>query len=318
MKKIRLNNLTPEYGFGTNAAGKGQRLLNPDGTANVKRIGEPRFQIINIYHSLITMSWRRFIFLVLCSYLLVNLLFAVIYFYLIPDGELGGMIAHNATQKFLEEFFFSAQTLSTVGYGRLNPVGAEMSTVAAIESMLGLMGFALATGLLYGRFSRPTAKLLFSENIIVAPFRDRTGLMFRMANARRNALIELEAQIIFSYNENKEGKVIRQFQTLKLDISKISYLAMSWTVVHDITEESPLYNLTAEDMEALNAEFFISLKAIDDTYVQQVHARTSYRWNEMVWNAKFIPAISLANDGINTIDISKISGYDKLESVLKQ
>ncbi len=310
MKKISRKSAAPEFGFGSNTSA--QRLMNPDGTANVRRIGEPRFQIINIYHSLITMSWRKFNFMVLTTYLVINFVFACIYYFIIPDDELGGMIAHNEVQKFMEEFFFSAQTLSTVGYGRLNPVGTEMSVVAAVESMIGLMGFALATGLLYGRFSRPNAKLLFSENALIAPFKEGKALMVRFANARRNPLIELEANMIFSYNETVNDKVTRQFQTLKLELSRITYLVMSWTIVHPIDEESPLYNLSSEDLQSLDAEFFVNIKAIDDTYAQQVHTRTSYKWSSVVWNAKFISAIGVDQDGVSTVDIRKLSSFEKL------
>lgn len=311
MKKISKKTATPEYGFGSFTSA--QRLMNPDGTANIRRIGEPRFQIINIYHSLITMSWRKFNFMVLTTYLIVNFLFACIYYFIIPDGELGGMIAQNEVQKFMEEFFFSAQTLSTVGYGRLNPVGTEMSIVAAVESMIGLMGFALATGLLYGRFSRPNAKLLFSDNALIAPFKEGQAFMVRFANARRNPLIELEANIIFSYNETVNGRLTRQFQTLKLELSRITYLVLSWTIVHPIDEESPLYNLTAEDLQTLDAEFFVNIKAIDDTYAQQVHTRTSYKWNKVVWNSKFISAIGVDDEGVSTIDMQKLSSFETLK-----
>lgn len=309
MKKISKKNITPEYGFGTTAAGIGQRLMNADGSANVKRLGEPAFQAINTYHWLLTMSWRKFNFIVLCFYILFNILFACIY-YVLPHGSLGGMIYDTPIEKFMEYFFFSAQTLSTVGYGRLNPVGIEMSTVAAIESMLGLLGFALATGLLYGRFSRPTAKLKFSDNLLIAPFKGDTAVMFRLANGRRNSLIEVEAQIIFSYNEMENGKLSRKFQTLKLDVERISYLTMSWTVVHPINEESAMTNLTAEDLKAVDAEFFIGIKGIDDTYAQQVHARASYKWNDVIWKARFVSVIGLNEQGINTVDVSNLNHYE--------
>lgn len=311
MKKISKKTETPEYGFGAHTTGTGQRLMNPDGSANVKRIGEPKFQIINIYHSLITISWMKFNLLVLCAYLFVNLVFACLY-HVMPAGDLNGMIYKNDAEKFMEEFFFSAQTLSTVGYGRLNPAGIGMSTIAAIESMIGLLGFALATGLLYGRFSRPTAKLIFSENALIAPFKDKTALMFRLANARRNQLIEMEAQVIFSYNEELGGKLSRKFQTLKLDISRISNLAMTWTVVHPISEESPMNNLTRDDFKSLDAEFIVSIKAIDDTYAQQIYRRTSYKWYNVAWNAKFISAIGQNADGINTVDISRINDFEMI------
>ena len=309
MKKISRKADASEYGFGANTTAKGQRLVNPDGSANVIRLGEPRFQLINIFHSLISMSWTKFNLLVLFAYMLANLFFACLY-HITSDVELNGIIYHNSDEKFMEEFFFSAQTLSTVGYGRLNPVGPQKSTIAAIESMVGLMGFALITGLLYGRFSRPTSKLIFSNTAVIAPFKDTKAFMFRLANARRNQLIEVEAQLAFSYNEEVNGKIMRRYQELKIDLSRISTLAMTWTIVHPINADSPLSNLSKEDLESIDAEFLISMKAIDDTYAQQVHQRTSYKWNEIVWNAKFISAIGLNSDGVTTIDLSKVNDYE--------
>ncbi len=309
MKKISRKADASEYGFGANTTAKGQRLVNSDGSANVIRLGEPRFQLINIFHSLISMSWTKFNLLVLFAYMLANLFFACLY-HITSDVELNGIIYHNSDEKFMEEFFFSAQTLSTVGYGRLNPVGPQKSTIAAIESMVGLMGFALITGLLYGRFSRPTSKLIFSNTAVIAPFKDTKAFMFRLANARRNQLIEVEAQLAFSYNEEVNGKIMRRYQELKIDLSRISTLAMTWTIVHPINADSPLSNLSKEDLESIDAEFLISMKAIDDTYAQQVHQRTSYKWNEIVWNAKFISAIGLNSDGVTTIDLSKVNDYE--------
>ncbi len=309
MKKISRKADASEYGFGANTTAKGQRLVNPDGSANVIRLGEPSFQLINIFHSLISMSWTKFNLLVLFAYMLANLFFACLY-HITSDVELNGIIYHNSDEKFMEEFFFSAQTLSTVGYGRLNPVGPQKSTIAAIESMVGLMGFALITGLLYGRFSRPTSKLIFSNTAVIAPFKDTKAFMFRLANARRNQLIEVEAQLAFSYNEEVNGKIMRRYQELKIDLSRISTLAMTWTIVHPINADSPLSNLSKEDLESIDAEFLISMKAIDDTYAQQVHQRTSYKWNEIVWNAKFISAIGLNSDGVTTIDLSKVNDYE--------
>lgn len=311
MKKISKKTESPEFGFGSNTTGRGRRLLNPDGTSNVVRIGEPKFRAINIYHSLISMSWLKFNSLVITVYILVNFLFAFFY-ELTSDVDLGGTIYSTAGERFMEEFFFSAQTLSTVGYGRLNPIGIEKSALAAVESMVGLMGFALITGLLYGRFSRPTAKLIFSRNALIAPFNEGKAFMFRIVNARRNQLIEVDAQIAFSYNEEVNGRLMRRFQLLKLEISHISILAMTWTIVHPIDGESPLFGLSEEDLSSLDAEFIISIKAMDDTYAQQVFNRSSYKWNDLIWNAKFISAIGMSPEGVNTVDLGKINEFEVL------
>ncbi len=318
LRKINTTSTAPETGFGTNVNASNQRFLNKDGSPNIARLGEPFFQFINIYHSLITMSWRKFNVIVLCFYFTVNLIFTAIYILLSPDKILG-MLYTTKYEKFWEVFFFSAQTLTTVGYGRLNPSGISISTIAAVESLFGLLGFALATGLLYGRFSRPTAKIIYSDKALVAPYRhrdfefkDMTAFMFRIANARRNQLIEIETQVIFSYNAEEDGRIQRRFQTLDLEISKASFLTLSWTIVHPITDKSPMFGLTLEDLDNLEAEFFISIKAVDDGYAQQVYSRSSYKSSEIVFNAKFIPAISQLPSGQTAVDLKKISSYNLL------
>ena len=316
LRKIKNAANAPETGFGTTVNAPDQRFLNKDGSPNIARLGEPRFQVINIYHSLITMSWRRFNTLVFAFYFTVNLFFTFIYI-LLGSANIQGMLYSSRIEKFWEVFFFSAQTLTTVGYGRLNPAGIETSTLAAIESLIGLMGFALATGLLYGRFSRPTAKIIYSDKALVAPYRhkkfefkDMTGFMFRIANARRNQLIEIEVQVLFSYNSEEDGKVQRRFQQLDLEIAKANFLTLSWTIVHPITEESPMSGLTKEDLKNIEAEFFISIKAVDDGYAQSVYSRSSYKTEELVFNAKFESAITRLESGKTAVDLRKISSYN--------
>jgi inward rectifier potassium channel len=317
LAQIRGKSDAPEFGFGSITNSQGKRMLQKDGGANVIRLGEPRYNILNIYHSLVTITWLRFNIYVFIFYFSINSLFTLAYYIATPDG-LGGMSYSNELEKIEEIFFFSAQSLTTVGYGRLNPVSTTASGIAALESMIGLLGFALATGLLYGRFSRPTAKLLYSDNVLIAPYNNvkfpgvDKALMFRILNARSNQLIEVEAQVLFAYNEEVNGNIIRRFQALKLEIEKISLLALSWTIVHPITEESPLFGVTQSELESVNAEFMINLKAIDDTYVQQVYTRTSYNWEELVWDAKFNSIISKNEQGIITVDLKKISTYTKL------
>jgi len=318
LARIRRKEDAPEFGFGSISTSNNQRMMNKDGTANVIRLGEPKFSIINLYHSLVTMPWWKFNISVLAIYMIANLIFAMIYYLIDPSG-LGGMTYKTETDRFLEIFFFSAQSLTTVGYGRLNPVSLIDSSVAAVESMVGLLGFALATGLLYGRFSRATARLLYSDNIIIGPYKNarfptaEKALMFRILNARKNQLIEIEAQIMFAYNEEVNGSVVRKFQSLKLETEKINLLAMSWTIVHPIVPESPLYGLTQEDINSVEAEFVTNIKAIDDTYVQQVYNRSSYTWKELIWGAKFESVISKNDQGVTTIDIKKISSFKPAE-----
>lgn len=300
-----------EFGFGTKVYESNQRLVTRNGRSNVKRKGLTFLEELSFYHSLITMPWWKFNLLVASAFLSVNLFFALLY-YFVDINNINGMIATSNFDRFMEAFFFSTQSLTTVGYGRLNPVGITNSTIAAFESMLGLLAFALATGLLYGRFSRPVAKLLFSEAAIIAPYRDMTGFMIRMANKRKHDLIEVEAQIIYSWVVIENGKEVRKFETLNLELSRISVLSATWTIVHPIDDNSPMKDLKEEDFKALNTEIIVNIKAFDESFSQTVYSRTSYKYHEMVVGAKFIPAISPNPDGSVLVELDKISSFEKI------
>jgi inward rectifier potassium channel len=290
-----------------------QRIINRDGSINIKRKGLPLFSTFDNYNTLITMGWTKFWVIVIGVYLLTNILFASIYV-TIGSNNLLGADAQTPYHHFLSAFFFSAQTLSTVGYGHVSPQGIPTNFVAAFESMLGLLAFAIATGLLYGRISRPSAKVEYSDKVLIAPYAPTgRGLMLRLANKRRNVLIDLDLEVIFSYNEEVNGKIIRRFHNLKLERSKVSILTLSWTVVHPIDEESPLYQMTAEDMQANQASLVVLMQAFDDTFSQTVHSRTSYLYNEIVWGAKFVPAFYDDPNGLVTLDVNKISAYTEAE-----
>jgi inward rectifier potassium channel len=296
-----------ELGFGT-SAGTNSRIMNRDGTSNVIRKGISHFSPINIYHDLITISWKKFFLFVLIGYITMNCLFALIYTF-IGIENLTGVEHLNFTHDFWEAFFFSSQSFTTVGYGRVAPVSKLASSIAAFESLLGLLSLAVATGLLYGRFSRPTSALLYSTNCLVAPYKEIKALMFRVANARKNQLIEIEASVILAINTSVDGKVQRRFQNLELEIKRINFLSMSWTIVHPIDENSPLYNLTQQDYEDGNVEILILIKGIDDTYATTVYSRSSYTYKEIIWEAKFVPIINNNVNGKTEIDLSRISEY---------
>ncbi|MBK0384248.1 ion transporter [Pedobacter sp. SD-b] len=299
-----------DMGFGKNPTQNNQRLLNKDGSSNIKRKGLPFFKPHEAYNSLIFMSWSRFWITISLAYVSINLFFAMVYFG-IGMQHLTGSVSHNSLDKFLDAFFFSAQTIATVGYGHLSPSGFLTNIVAAFESFLGLLTFALATGLLYGRFSRPTAKIIYSKNMVVAPYQNGKGYMFRLANLRSNQLIELSIEVLLSINVMESGKTTRRFVPLKLERSSINLLTLSWTVVHPLEEDSPLINLTPEDLMGADAEFIVMLKAFDDAFSQTVHSRTSYKASEVMFDSKFAQIIKADENGIYEIDISKVSEYEK-------
>jgi len=268
------------------------------------------FNTANNYHTLITMSWTKFWLMVISAYVVINVGFAFIYLSFGPDS-LNGTSGDTPFNHFMDSFFFSAQTISTVGYGHISPKGMGTNSVAALESMLGLLAFALATGLLYGRFSRPSAQIVFSKNILVAPYLENgKGIMFRLANLRRNMLIDLEVEIIFSFNETIDRKTIRRFYPLEVERSKVSLLTLNWTIVHPLDDNSPLKDMTQDDLMKTEAGFAILLRAFDDTFSQTVHSRTAYQYTDIVWGAKFKPVFDRDDDGRIVLNLSKISDHE--------
>lgn len=308
----RKSQIDDDLGFGTQPILGDQRMMNADGSSNIRRIGLPFIRTSDTYNWLISMTWKKFLFILLIAYLLVNILFASLYV-LIGIEHLKGADGITPRDHFFDAFFFSAQTISTVGYGHISPDGFLTSCLAAFESMLGLLAFALATGLLYGRFSRPTAKVVYSENMVIAPYKEIKGLMFRLANLRNNQLIEIEVQVVLSYNELTGDQKKRRFYPLELERSKIGLLTMSWTVVHPIDENSPLYNKTAEELAEAEVEILVLLKAFDDTFSQTVHTRTSYKDENIIHNARFVTIFSRDDNGQLMLDLSKIGSLELLD-----
>lgn len=204
------NKLGNDLGFGIKPAVNNQTMMNRDGSTNIRRTGLPFFRTADTYNALITMKWSKFMLIILAAYLIINTLFAYLYV-LIGIEHMNGVTRGSYLDNFFDAFFFSAQTISTVGYGHISPQGFITSCLAAFESMLGLLAFALATGLLYGRFSRPSAKILYSENIVVSPFENGQALMIRLANYRSSQLIELEAQALLSMNVTENDKIVRRY-----------------------------------------------------------------------------------------------------------
>ena len=300
-----------ELGFGTFADDKGQRFLNRDGSANFHRIGLNRFSIADTFHSLIISRWPQFLLIIISYYVIANAIFATIYFLI--GVEQIGVVKTDAVSDWLEAFFFSTQCITTVGFGRVNPQGMAANIVSSVESLTGLLTFALATGLLYGRFSRPQSQLVKSDNLVIAPYGEITGAMFRIASKRKKSLLlENFVSVSLGINMKENGTLRRRFYLLSLELERINYLTSSWTLVHPINEESPLFGLTDEDLVNGRAEFIILYKATDETTSQSVFERFSYFGNEIVFNAKFISAIGTTSEGQPFLDLNKISDYELL------
>jgi len=288
-----------------------RRAINKDGSFNVARRGTG-WRDIHPYLHLIGMGWPAFLALVFAMYLAVNTVFALFYFSLGP-GHLTGGDAPHRLDRFLNAFFFSAHTLTTVGYGNIAPGSISANVLAVVEALIGLLGFALATGILFGRFSRPSARIGFSERALIAPYEGRTSLQFRIVNRRPNALMEVEATVILMGVEGEPGKQKRTFQPLSLERDNIDFLALTWTVVHPIDEASPIFGKTSEELAQKQAEVIILLKAFDETFSQSVRSRYSYRFDEIAWNAKFIPAFDFDETGSMVLNIDKVGSYASVE-----
>ena len=282
-----------------------RRTINKDGTFNVHRRGTT-WRDINGYLYLINMPWPGFFACVLVGYLVVNTLFALVYYALGPDQLQGGADSATNMGHFLNAFFFSAQTLTTVGYGKISPAGTAANVVAALEAMTGLMGFALATGLLFGRVSRPSARIGYSDRMVIAPYLDGTSLQFRVVNKRTNTLMELEAKVMLMTVEGKPGNLKRDYRVLKLERHNVYFFPLTWTIVHPIDEHSPLYGKTADDLDRLQAEILILIKGFDDTFSQTVHSRYSYRYDEIVWGARFAPSFDVDEAGAIVLEVDQV------------
>ncbi|HZS07492.1 MAG TPA: ion channel [Blastocatellia bacterium] len=302
-----------DLGFGAVVASESsKRLLNRDGSFNVSRTGLSLWMSLSPYHSLLTMSWPKFISLVGFLYVFVNAFFAVAYL-LCGAGALNGEGITGINSEFLRSFFFSVQTLATIGYGHIHPMGLAANVVVTIEALVGLLGFALITGILFARFSRPTAKVLFSDHAIIAPYHGITAFEFRLTNARRNQLVELGAKLILAVFEESRGRRMRRFYPLELERDKVAFFPLSWTIVHPINEDSPLWQKSPDDLAAMGAEFLILLTGIDETFSQTVHARSSYQHDEIIWNAKFGDIYNRPTQtGSLTIDVRRLDLIEKV------
>jgi inward rectifier potassium channel len=284
--------------------GSVRRVIEHDGGFNVRHSGG-NWRDFHGYQRLMAMGWFPFFAVIVTGYLVANTLFALVYYWLGP-GQLTGEDLSSPIMRFMTDFFFSAHTLTTVGYGNLAPKAFGSNVVAVIESMCGVLGFAVATGLLFGRISRPSAKIGFSDTMLVAPYQEGSSLQFRVANRRLNNLMEVQARVMLMTVETHDGEPVRRYRQLKLERDQVLFLPLTWTVVHPIDTHSPLHGMTAEDLKREQAEFLVLLKAFDDTFSQTVFARYSYRYDELQWGKRFAPAFTVDKSGDLVVELDRL------------
>jgi inward rectifier potassium channel len=304
---LKSNNDT---GFGSNAENYGGRFVNKDGSFNVQKEGLPFWERFSMFHTMINLSTWKFLSIIVIAFILINLFFTLL-FWVIGVPEFTGIITESNWHVFRELYFFSTETFSTVGYGRVNPVGGWANFVAAADALTGSLFFALVTGLIYGRFSKPKAFIAFTKHALISPYKEITGLMFRFVTYKNDhTLTDVEVKVNLSLLVQEDNKSVYKFFELPLERTKVESLPMNLTIVHPIDEKSPVYGLSIEDMKSGDFEVYVSVKAYDDGYSSNVLQRTSYTYDEIIFNAKFVQMYRESEDGRTTIiELDKLNEY---------
>lgn len=303
-----------DTGFGVDPKSYGGRFLNRDGSFNVIRKGMLFQYRISIFQKLINMSVWKFVGTIFILFVLVNLLFAALYFIPAIDEFSGLNEKENSLDHFVHLFFFSAQTLTTVGYGYISPSGFWASLISSFEALCGLMSFAIMTGLVYSRFARPKSYLLFSENAVISPYKGKTGLMFRLVNYKdKHTLIDANIKVNLGLTVNENGKSQFKFFALHLERYRIDALSMNWTVVHPIDENSPIQNFSMEDLQRSEAELYVQITGFDDVFCSTVVQKTSYYFTEIIFGAKFKPMYYESDDNKTTyLELNKLNDWERV------
>ncbi|MBD2209061.1 ATP-sensitive inward rectifier potassium channel 10 [Nostoc linckia FACHB-104] len=300
------------------------KLFRKQGTHRRSRvhikIRDGQFQIVGMgvwysywrdpYHLLLTVSWPGFFLLIAVAYLATNAVFALVYL-------AGGDCIENARPgSFLDVFFFSVQTLASIGYGAMYPKTPYANTIVTIEAMVGLMGIAVMTGLAFARFSRPTARVVFSRVAVITPHEGQPTLMFRTANKRRNLILEAQMRVYLMRDEvTAEGHYIRRIHELKLVRNLSPSFTLSWLAMHIIDESSQLYGMTTESLLKTNSSIVISLSGIDETVAQVLHARHTYSATDLLWNYQFVNIMHETSDGHRYIDYQYFHDVVSLDEI---
>lgn len=315
LKKINQKAQTDKNsGFGPNANSYGGRFVNKDGTPNIEKRGMHLFRRISWYHTMIDMPNWKFMFILFAFYIAINFIFAVVY-YAIGIEHLDGIEqSQSALTQFGQAYFFSAQTFTTVGYGHISPTGFLTSALSAAEALIGLLSFAIATGLFFGRFSKPIAYLKFADNALISPYGQDKGLMIRLVPFKNTNFTDANAKVTLGLSFEENGVQTNKFYSLKLELDHINALSLSWTLVHPITEDSPLFNFSEEDFKKTQGEILVFITTFDNMFSNTVAARTSYTFNEIIYGAKFETMYNRSKDSSKTVlHLDKLNHYESVK-----
>lgn len=271
--------------------------------------GAPTRALDDLYHYLLTASWPALIGIIALAFTIANLVFAMGYY-------LDGGVANAHYRSFADMCFFSIQTMATIGYGKMVPVTLFSNILVSVEALTGLVALALMTGLVFAKFSRPTARVRFSRYLVVGPRDGTTSLMIRMANLRANRIVEANIHVVFARDETTvEGESIRRFHDLTMTRDRSAMFVYSWTAVHRIVEGSPLFAQTRDSLANSHPEIIVSITGLDETFSQTIHARHTYKLDEIIWGARFADVLTLHPDGTRSIDYTHFDDVEMLAPV---
>jgi inward rectifier potassium channel len=299
-----------DTGFAGNSDDTGGRFINKDGTYNILKEGMPFHKRFSIFHDMLNLPSWKFIGIIFIFFIVINFIFTIIYFIIGPE-QLEGLISGSDWKIFREIFYFSTQTFTTVGYGHVNPTGDAANAVAGVEALTGFLSLAIATGLIYGRFSKPRSYIVFSHHALISPYKSGNSIMFRFAAFKdKHSLTDLEIKVNTGLLVEENGKTDYKYFTLNLERTRVESMPMSWTVVHPLDEQSPFWGFTLDDMKNADVELYVMLRGFDDVFSNYVHQRTSYTFGEILFNRKFIPMYRESDDGKTTIlELHKLNDH---------
>lgn len=268
-----------------------------ESSTSILRLGGRAVTGRDLYHLLLTVAWHWFFALLALAYLAFNAIFALLY--LVQPGSIGGAPAGS----FADAFFFSVQTMATIGFGVMHPATLYANLVVSVEALMGMAGFALAAGLIFARFSRPTARVLFSRVVVVTPHNGVPTLMFRCANERRNQILEAQVHVYFAREETSaEGLQLRRSHEIKLSRARNPLFSFTWTVMHPIDAESPLYGVDPDLLAGQDAAIVVTLTGTDESLFQSIFTRHTYRPDQILWGHRFVDILGRTDDGQRVVD----------------